>query len=125
MYKSIDSKLLYLILLIFWYGLIIHISSIPHLSVSGYGFPIRKLGHIFVYFILTILFWKNIFWIKSYSIEKAIICFIVVFAFAIFDEIHQSIIPGRHGNIKGVFIDMLGVLPVIGWCFAMNLLRSK
>jgi hypothetical protein len=113
--KFIDSRLLYLILLIFWCGIIIHISSIPHLTVKGHGFPIRKLGHIIVYFIFSILLWKNIFWKKNHRIEKAIICCIIALGFAIFDEIHQSLIPGRHGNIQGVTIDMLGTLPLLVW----------
>lgn len=124
MYKSLDNKLLYLVLLIFWYGLIIHISSLPHLSISGHGFPVRKLGHIAVYFILTALFWKNIFWIKDHN-KKAIICFIVVSGLAIFDEIHQSAIPGRHGNIQGVLVDMLGIISMLGLSFAKNLIRLK
>jgi len=113
--KFKDSRLLYLILLIFWCGIIIHISSLPHLSISGHGFPIRKLGHIVVYFILTILLWKNIFWEQNHHIAKAVICCIIALGFAIFDEIHQSVIPGRHGNIQGVSIDMLGTLPLLLW----------
>jgi VanZ family protein len=117
LYKILDSRLLYLIFLIFWCGIIIHISSIPHLSIRGHGFPVRKLGHIVVYCILAILLWKNIFWQNKHPVKKAFACCIIVLGFAIFDEIHQSVIPGRHGNIQGVFIDMLGTLPLLVWSF--------
>ena len=115
LYKFIDSRLVFLILLIFWCGTIIHISSIPYLTIRGHGFPIRKFGHIIVYCIFTILLWKNIFWHKDHRIGKAITCCIIALGFAIFDEIHQSVIPGRHGNIQGVSIDMLGTLPLLVW----------
>jgi len=124
-HKFLDSRLLYLTLLIFWSGIIFHISSIPHLSIGGSGFPIRKFGHSIVYCIFTILLWKNIYWQNNHRIEKTIICFIVVLGFAIFDEIHQSLIPGRHGNIKGVFFDLLGALPVFVWSFVKKYNMAK
>jgi VanZ family protein len=101
--------------------MIIHISSIPYLSINGHGFPIRKFGHIVVYFVLAFLIWKNIFWHKNHHIEKAVICCILTLGFSIFDEFHQSMIPGRHGNIQGVFIDILGTLPLLVWSFAKKI----
>ena len=67
---------------------------------------IRKLAHLFEYFILGILminYFKN-YNIKNYILILVILCFI----YACTDEIHQLFIPGRDGNIKDVFIDTFG-----------------
>lgn len=70
--------------------------------------PVRKLAHIFLYFVLAIL----VTWLlKSYNLEynqmflySIMICILYSFS----DEIHQLFISGRSGSIIDVFIDNLG-----------------
>lgn len=70
--------------------------------------PVRKLAHIFLYFVLAIL----VTWLlKSYNLEynqmflySIMICILYSFS----DEIHQLFISGRNGSIIDVFIDNLG-----------------
>ena len=67
---------------------------------------IRKLAHLFEYFILGILM---ISYLKNYDIKNYILISIALcLIYSCTDEIHQVFIPGRNGNIKDVLIDTLG-----------------
>ena len=69
-------------------------------------FIIRKLAHMFLYFILYYLcFYVS----NSYKFKKKRrFCILYCFLFAISDEIHQLFVVGRSFGIQDVFIDMLG-----------------
>lgn len=70
-----------------------------------FGFHIRKLAHLFIYFLLgffLILSWKKI------SLKKFIFSFIFILIFAFCDEFYQSFIPRRISSLKDVKIDFLG-----------------
>jgi VanZ family protein len=101
-----------------WAGVIFYLSSVPNLS-SGLesDFVLRKLAHIFVYFILTILIFfallgdKKISETKNKDILKmSLFAFCLSFLYAISDEYHQTFVFGRNGSGKDVFIDTLGIL---------------
>ncbi len=73
-------------------------------------FPIRKLAHFILYFILGILFYNII---RLYSIDNRktlIISLLFCIIYACSDEIHQLFISGRSGELRDVFIDTLGSL---------------
>ncbi len=69
---------------------------------------VRKGAHITMYFLLGLL-WMS-FWMEySYPLRKQIyLSLMMVLLYAVFDEIHQSFIPERNGNIIDVGIDMIG-----------------
>ncbi len=71
-------------------------------------FIIRKLAHMFVYFVLF-FFIYNVF--KQYKVKR-IISFSYIFCllYAISDEIHQLFINERSGQVTDVLIDMSGVV---------------
>ena len=73
---------------------------------------VRKSAHFFEYAILGILFLLTLrsFGVGDrYGYVKTIIAAIVlVCLYSISDELHQSFVPGRNGNIKDVFIDTSG-----------------
>ncbi|MCI8777970.1 MAG: VanZ family protein [Bacilli bacterium] len=77
--------------------------------ISNYlVFPIRKLAHFTLYFILGILFYNLI---KSYiknNKKRIIVSLLFCLLYACSDEIHQIFIPGRSGEIRDVFIDSIG-----------------
>lgn len=106
---------LYLILLILWSALIFHLSGIPHLSVGSQDWMVRKLGHSLVFGIFTLLLWKSIPWFENNLSKKILLCVFIVLGYAIFDEIRQSFVPGRCGNIKGVLFDFIGAMAVLLW----------
>ena len=118
-------RLLYLILLILCAGLIFYISGIPHFSTGSQSFLSRKLGHSLVYGIFTFLLWKTIPWFETDLSKKILLCAFIVLAYAIFDEIYQSFVPGRNGNIKGVLFDLIGAMAVLSWFWAKNIVANR
>jgi hypothetical protein len=109
------NKLIFLILLFMWIGLLIYLSGVPHLLAGTQGWLIRKLGHTAIYGILTFLFWKNISCLTNKFFLRALLCIIAVSILAVYDEVHQMSIPGRCGNYKGLLFDGLGVVLILGW----------
>ncbi len=107
--KDNKKQLIYLILAILWGYLIFYLSSIPNLA-SGfsfyYDFILRKIAHIFVFFVLTYLVSKAI-----NSTQKLHLSFVIitVIYYAFIDEIHQANIITRQGNYTDILIDSLGV----------------
>ncbi|MBM4402107.1 MAG: VanZ family protein [Candidatus Cloacimonetes bacterium] len=94
---------------ILWMIFIFILSSIPNLELQGefsvYDFFLRKLAHIAEYAILFLL-WERALgnWKKA---------FIISFAYAIADEMHQYFVPTRDGKAMDVLVDGTGI--VLGW----------
>ena len=76
--------------------------------VKKYGNLIRKLAHMFIYFILAILSYLLLF--QLYGLKPVTIIYTIIFCFiyAIADEIHQSFIPNRTPSIIDILIDTCG-----------------
>jgi VanZ family protein len=100
-----------------WASIIYYLSSVPNLS-SGLesDFFLRKTAHIFVYFVLTMLIFNAL--MKSYFFElrnreffikMSLLAFFLSFVYAISDEYHQTFVFGRHGDVKDIFIDSVGI----------------
>ena len=75
-------------------------------NVSLLGLIIRKLAHFTEYLILGVLvinmFTKNN--ARKYYLLSILLCIL----YAISDEIHQFLIPGRACQIKDILIDSIG-----------------
>lgn len=81
---------------------------------------IRKMAHVFEYFILGILTYNAL---KFYPIKyKLIITIIFCIICATFDECHQMFVSGRSGNIKDTMIDTFGSL--IGTFLSKKLIKN-
>jgi VanZ family protein len=66
----------------------------------------RKSAHIFVFGVLAILFFKCFAPIKfSY-----VLAWVFTVLYAIFDEWHQSFVPGRVASMKDVMFDSFGAM---------------
>jgi VanZ family protein len=68
-------------------------------------FLARKSAHIFLYSVLGILMYIVI---RTYDlhIKKVIVAAVLlVFLYAVSDEVHQTNIPGRSGEVRDVLID--------------------
>ena len=111
---------LYIILLILCAGMIFYVSGIQNFSIGTQGFLARKLGHSLVYGIFTYLLWKSIPWFENNVFKKMLLCVFIVISCAIFDELRQSTVPGRHGNYRGVLFDLLGSASVFLWFWGKN-----
>lgn len=87
--------------------------------ISKYSYPIRKLAHFTLYFILGLLVFN---YIKYFNNKTILISLIICILYAVTDEIHQLFIPGRAGQVFDVFIDTFGSLTSI---IIMNKTRKK
>jgi VanZ family protein len=72
---------------------------------------IRKNAHFFSYFVLGVLV-MNALYQKGY--RKFVLSLIICILYSISDEIHQTFVPGRGGNIIDVIIDSSGSFIGIG-----------
>ena len=107
--KQDKKQLGYFFLAVIWGALIFYLSSLPNLD-SGFPFfydlILRKLAHIFVFFVLTYLVAQSINSTKKLHLSFVIIA-IVYYAFI--DEIHQANIITRQGNYLDILIDSVGI----------------
>ena len=145
------SKVIKIILIIFWMGLIFSFSSdtgsvstkksdglIIRVDETIIGrelndnekekwidylvIPVRKGAHLFVYLILGILI---ISFLKEFMVVNYKVLFLAIFIsflYACSDEIHQMLVPGRSGQIKDVLLDTIG--SSIG-CFVYYFINKK
>ncbi|MDQ1283898.1 MAG: hypothetical protein QG620_246 [Patescibacteria group bacterium] len=97
-----------------WAGLVFYFSNIPSLEVGApslsWEIIIRKAAHIGEYAVLAWLIFRVFH--KGLGVESYRRAFglslLVVISYAISDEIHQSVVPGRAGKFVDVAIDSLG-----------------
>ena len=134
------KKIISIILLIFWCMLIFYFSNqVGSLSENSSSrlinffnnlfsinlykfkyirFIVRKLAHVFLYFVLSLLS-LNCF--KRFKYQKyIIISFIFCLIYSIFDEFHQFFISERSAQITDVLIDSIGVFLGIIMYFIIN-----
>lgn len=111
--KLIFDLVFYYLPALLWMFLIFYLSSIPGLKTGVEPVELeiffRKIAHLFEYFILTFLFWRIFRERWKMSFKKAgVLCFSLVLAYAISDELHQNIVEDRAGKILDVLIDVSG-----------------
>lgn len=66
--------------------------------------PVRKCAHFFVYFCLGLLI-MNALYIWGIHKKTLIISSLLCILFSISDEVHQSFVDGRSGNLTDVLLD--------------------
>lgn len=80
-------------------------------------FLVRKSAHIVAYFILGLLVFNVVSEYKlraKYAIALSIAC---VFAYAVFDEVHQLFVPGRSGEVRDVVLDTVAGAVGVSLCY--------
>lgn len=77
---------------------------IPSISLELITMFIRKTAHFFLYFVLGLLVGNATLTHKKWHILSLLICLV----YACTDEIHQVFVSGRSGQLKDVFIDLIG-----------------
>ena len=93
-----------------WMGVIFAFSAISINGQAKFSWPdfiIKKTAHVTEY---AILFWLTYRANKSFK-YSLIICLL----FALSDEWHQTITPGREGTLRDVGFDSLGTLLSLTW----------
>lgn len=122
------SSLFRWLLVFFWMGVIYWVSSssdpyqvVPD-AVSVSDEIIGRVAHIFEFAILTILTCKAFLSGGKLIISIVIKTFAFSFSYAIFDELHQSIVPERTFQFIDLGLDLVGILLGIGiivWIFPL------
>lgn len=94
-----------------WAGLIFWFSAQPNLRVASddsLDLVVRKAGHMFVFGVLAVLFWRAL---AEAAIRFApLLAWILASLYAVTDEFHQGFTGGRHASPVDVSIDSLGAL---------------
>ncbi len=96
-----------------WAGFIFILSSNSALAgfdISVLDFVFKKLSHMFVYAVLYVLLHRGIIMTfdKKYEKKYWLFAFLFVLIYAVSDEYHQSLVPGRYPTLRDVGYDMLG-----------------
>lgn len=118
------------VLLVSWAFLIFLGSSLPPTKASNdslVDFLAHKSFHLFEYAVLYLVYYNRVaedFW--QGRVGKIFQAFLFVLIFALFDEYHQSFVPGRTAKMRDVFIDLLGaVLGFLIWKFLRRRILKK
>ena len=93
---------------------------ISNCNPEVYSFIVRKSAHILIYFIL------GIFSVMNFKNDKEglINAFILCITYAFFDELHQMFINNRSGEVRDIFIDMIGSISGILLFYKIRKKRS-
>lgn len=100
---------------IVWMIVIFLLSSRQSVSVSPdywLNFLFFKTLHVFEYAILFVLYYRawHHFWFA----------FVLTIAYAVTDEVHQTMVPTREGKVRDVIIDGIGA--GVAWISIVTLL---
>lgn len=71
---------------------------------------IRKAAHMFLFFVLTLLIWLALTRVLRQRPKRAAAAAVFGVALAALDEYHQTLVPGRSGELRDVLVDSAGVL---------------
>jgi VanZ family protein len=106
-----------------WMGLIFFLSAqpdLPHAPGPWVDTLLKKTGHALAYGVLTWLYWRAL---RVHargdrtSVALRVASIGLAVAYALSDEYHQTLVPGRNGNLVDVAIDGVGA------CGAMLIAR--
>ena len=83
--------------------------DLPHAPDPFLDVLLKKAGHIAEYVILFLLFFRA--WRHGRDTGPALQASLwATAAYALSDELHQALVPGRHANWYDVLIDVSGIL---------------
>ena len=103
---------------ILWMGVIFAISAAPSIATPLeplYDFTFKKVTHVTVYGILTVLlFWALRIHIRHKG-RALVTAALVAVLYAFSDEWHQTFVPGREGTLRDVGIDAVGAVGMSMW----------
>jgi VanZ family protein len=88
---------------VLWAGVIFALSSIPSLGtgLGSWDTVLRKCAHVTEYAILALLLYR--------ALGRELPAFLIGFAYAVTDEVHQAFVKGRHASPFDVAMDAAGL----------------
>ena len=87
-------------------------ASLPGFEESAYDFFLKKSAHVFVYLVLYTLVFHAVQSTVREEYKKTILLLPIAICllYAVSDELHQSLVPGRYATLRDIGYDMLGVM---------------
>ena len=82
--------------------------SAQNAAVELLSFFERKAAHMFLYFVLILLLWLALLPLVRSRKRQAGLAAVLCALLAGLDEYHQTLIPGRSGQLRDVVIDLAG-----------------
>lgn len=116
--KLLKNKYIRILPALIWMSFIFYLSSLSTTGVSGtqsQRFLILKTFHLIEYSVLFLLL--------RFALGKTAPAIFLSYLFALSDELHQSLVPGREGKFTDTLIDLIGI--VIGLFFLKVLAQTK
>jgi VanZ family protein len=88
---------------VLWAAVIFGLSSVPNLGtdLGVWDTVLRKCAHATEYAVLAVLLYR--------AVGRELLAFLLGFAYAITDEIHQAFVHGRHASPFDVSMDAAGL----------------
>ena len=88
---------------VLWAAVIFALSSIPSLGtgLGTWDTVLRKCAHVTEYAILALLLYR--------ALGRELPAFLIGFAYAVTDEVHQAFVRGRHASPFDVAMDAAGL----------------
>jgi len=111
--KKINKIFFWWFSVFLWMGVIYYFSAQPNLKSELqplWDLIFRKIAHMAEFFILAYLFFQAY---RSLGVNKGkslLFALVFSFAYAGFDEWHQTNVAGRVGSMVDVAVDTLGIL---------------
>lgn len=108
-----QSFLYYWLPALLWMGLIFYLSSQPDLPRHPDNLTdtvLKKMMHVAEYGILACLFWRALSNAKSAGDKPIALSLALSLLYALSDEYHQSLVPGRDSSMVDIGIDAVGPL---------------
>ncbi|MFQ5577092.1 MAG: VanZ family protein [Anaerolineae bacterium] len=102
--------------LLAWMGLIFYLSHQPDLPQLPGGFwdtVFKKSSHAAAYAILMGLWWQALITVRPARPATLAAALALTLVYAASDEWHQTFIPGRHGQLADVLVDLSGGLAAL------------
>lgn len=93
--------------------------------IEKYVTYVRKTAHFLIYLILGLSIISLIKEYREVDTKAIIIALMISVIYAASDELHQTFIPGRSGEIRDIIIDSLGSLTGIYIYYLYNKIRRK
>ena len=82
--------------------------SVRNAAVELLSFFERKAAHMFLYFTLILLLWLALVPLLRSKGRQVLVSAVLCTALAALDEYHQTMVPGRSGQVRDVLIDLSG-----------------
>jgi VanZ family protein len=108
-----------------WAGLIFAFSAQSSLTfIPDQPLDVGKLGHMVIFGVLALLLWRALALTTTLR-RPWVLALALAALYAITDELHQSVVPGRDPSLRDVGIDAAGALIAVAILGVVSVRRPR